>query len=306
MTLEELSIKYGVVLGRRYHEQDKLTFLNALSQDFKDLGYESRIAATHVKRIKGINMYVGDLTKADVLIVVPYDTGIDALDDAMIYTPYNPKNTERNLNEASRRKAIVTVAIGLLLMVLIFTFLPLSPMLKFIVQTLVMVCCVSVAYFQLKGRPNVMNVNYRTSGVVTALTLAKAKDERVAFVFTDRTEIDGLGDVMLRQTLPKSLDSKDIIILGTVGGDGEMSAACLDRHHDYALNFVDRKTNIVILDEDTSLPLAYYERAVYLNRCVKFEDSWEIHNVMNRLDINANDASIEDTVKRIKNYLKRA
>lgn len=308
MNLDEKVIKYGVVGGIRYNEPDKQNFLNNISEEFAELGYEVKILKKDLKRFSGINCYIGDVVNADHLIIANYDTPMDSLNKNMKYFPFNHKATNRELSEKSKYYAAAVVMTGAVIMFLVTMFLNLSPMVHKIFLLVVTAVMTGIAYLFIKGIPNKANANLNTSGVLGILEIAKSKPKNTAFILTDRAYIDNLGDVMVQEALPKSLDKKKIIYLSAIGRGDHTVISYKENNAMQAKAIARASKNIDLFQLDEvgleKNPLGFYKNAVMVTVCDSFNDVYEISDVCNENDVRLNEQAFQKVVNMIINYLK--
>ena len=106
-------------------------------------------------------------------------------------------------------RALRIIIIFMFIMSFVMFYLKLEqPYLNIILILLTTIMTV-IAYYFLKGSPNPTNANLNTSGLLAILELAKLKLDNTAFILTDRECIDNLGDVMVTEALPKTLNNKN-------------------------------------------------------------------------------------------------
>lgn len=307
MSLQDNIFKYGVSGGMRYKEPEKLYFLNVFSKEFTDLGYEVKILKKDMKRYAGINCYIGDLVNAKNIIIAPYDTTLDSMDPHARYYPYSYRDSQKSLNEKNRYRAMVVIVIGVILMFLIPIILEPGALVVRISSLIISVAMTAIAYLQLKGRPNKVSANLNTSGLLAILEIAKEKPTDTAFVLTDREFVDNLGDLMLREALPTTLDQKNIIHLKAIGNGQHIVIAHSEDNLGFARKLAnkDKSLDLFTLDKEGLVDnaLNYYEKAVSISVCDKFNGRYEISDVSNENDVKIDEEKFTKVVEIVKNFI---
>ncbi len=308
MTFDELVIKYGVIGGIRYSEPDKVNFLNNIGKDFQSLGYEVKILRKDYKRFSGINCYIGDVANAKNLVIANYDTCKDSFNPDYKYLPFNRKLSERELNEKSKERAIKIILLGAVIMFLGTMYIPFNEAVRRIFVLVITVLMTGMAYIFLKGAPSKVSANLNTSGVLALLELAKDKPKDTAFILTDRFFVDNLGDLMVREALPKTIDSKKVIYLSAIGNGEHTVLAYKEGNLKFAKDIAkaNRDLDLFALDENGLFnnPLHYYDNAVMITVADKFNDLYEISNVASDEDVKISEDTFNSVVNLVKNYLK--
>lgn len=308
MTLDELVIKYGVIGGIRYTEPDKINFLNNIGKDFQELGYEVKILRKDYKRFSGINCYIGDVSNAKNLVIANYDTSKDSFNPDYKYLPFNRKLSERELNEKSKERAIKIILLGAVIMFLGTMYIPFNESVRRIFVLVITVLMTGMAYIFLKGAPSKVSANLNTSGVLGLLELAKDKPKDTAFILTDRFFVDNLGDVMVREALPKTIDNKKVIYLSAIGSGENTVLAYKEGNLKFAKEIAssNRDLDLFELDEHGLLasPLKFYDNAVMITVADKFNDLYEIANVASDEDVKISEEKFNSVVSLVRNYLK--
>ena len=309
MDLQEKALKYGIYLGRRYKDNEKELFINEIGSEFQKLGYDVQARYTKLKRFKGLNLYVGDLVNAKNIVVAHYDTPINSFDKNMVFYPFNIEGTERNQQEVSKRVVLYIALAAFVLMFLIFKFSGLEQMTLNILAIIITCLLSAVGFYILRGIGNPINSNLNTSGVLGALAIAEKHPKETAYVLTDRECIDNLGDVMLQESLPKSIHTKNIIHLRGIGSDVKsIVIGHTVSNKEFAEEISKGQKNVSLYElTDTDLKrhsLSYYDRAVSISAASNEDGFWEIKDVFNNKDLEINEAMFTQVVNMCLDYLK--
>lgn len=303
MDTKDLIVRYGAIFRKRFTNKEKLRFLSGISQDFSAAGYNSSAMSAKRGTTKAYNLYVGDIQKAKTIIMANYDTPIKSL-GLFPYTPLSTKNAKGNHLIA----ALIPFLIVCLVSVLFITRV-LSPVwsdgifnaqdgLVFIIVFLLAVILVRYA----NGIPNKNNIVRNTSGVIACLEIAQTirNKESVAFVLTDFGCLNRFGEIMLESTHKEKINSKKIIILDSIGGDGDVFVGYNDVRDYYGGN---EKITSIDCSQDSYAYTAAYKISLkyttgYLERHQVIRDK-----VNSRKDIEINEANYQivliDALKQI-------
>ena len=307
MSLQDNVFKYGVSGGMRYKEPEKLYFLNVFSKEFTDLGYEIKILKKDMKRYSGVNCYIGDIVNAKNLIIAPYDTTINSLNPKAKYFPYSYNDSQKELHEKNRFNAMVVIITGVILMFIIPIVFRAGGQFVRISSLLITVIMTVIAYILLKGRPNQVSANLNTSGLLAILELAKRKPADTAFVLTDREFVDNLGDLMIREALPTTIDDKNVIHLKGIGNGEHIVIAHTKENIGLARKIANKDTslNLFTLDKEglRENSLQYYDKAVSISVCDKFNDRYEISDVLNENDVKIDEEKFSKVVDIVHNFI---
>lgn len=203
MIVDDLIIKYGVAMSRRYKDKEKLYFLTEIAKDYKSLGYQAKIVLKKGKRRrKAYNLIVGDLAHAKQVIVANYDTPQKDLGNPMLYYPLD--------GQSSFTASVLPYFMPLILgsAVLLYLFFIWGPKIDFgahLVRSILIVGSILLTFIIATiltfGYGNRLNVNRNTSGVIVNLLLAEKLKGRkdIAYVLTDNGCTNHLGDDALKE-----------------------------------------------------------------------------------------------------------
>lgn len=187
-------------------------------------------------------------------------------------------------------------------------YIPFNESVRRIFVLVITVLMTGMAYIFLKGAPSKVSANLNTSGVLGLLELAKDKPKDTAFILTDRFFVDNLGDVMVREALPKTIDNKKVIYLSAIGSGENTVLAYKEGNLKFAKEIAssNRDLDLFELDEHGLLasPLKFYDNAVMITVADKFNDLYEIANVASDEDVKISEEKFNSVVSLVRNYLK--
>lgn len=288
MDFNELVLHYGVLAGRRYTEEDKLTFLSKIKKEFSKLGYQTQILKKDLKRFSGLNLYIGDVVKANNLVIAHYDTPYNSFDDNIKFYPFDTLKSNKAIADKPKMRALRVIIVGMVLMFIVMFFFKIKQPYTNILLVVSTVVMTLVGYLLMRGAPNVANANLNTSGVLAILDLAKLKPSDTAFILTDRECIDNLGDVMVNEALPSSIDKKTVIHLKAIGNGEDIVIGFKKSNLNLARKLAkNSKAKLYELNDKAvaNHALNYYPKAVSISVASGFNDNYEINNVANDKDL---------------------
>lgn len=196
MNLRDTMMLYGVTLGRRLTNRQKQLFRSQLKQDLSASGLEVQDQEYNGRFYRVRNVIAGDLQKARVLFVVPYDTLPRAVWPGGYY-PFHPELTLRD----GRRDLIVRLLLAAAMFVTAYFSVAL---LEGWISWAVAILLTAAGLAFLHGWANRCNFNRSSASVAAAVRLAEVlgKDSDAAFAFCDRAASGYEGYRLLAQHLP--------------------------------------------------------------------------------------------------------
>lgn len=94
METKELMMRYGLVAGTRFRRSQKLAFLLGITRDFENLGYRTEAKETEDGKHPNVNLYIGELKRANMVVETYYDTPPGSF-GLLSYRYFNLKNRKR-------------------------------------------------------------------------------------------------------------------------------------------------------------------------------------------------------------------
>ena len=219
--MEDLLVKYGAILGKRYTLKQRQRFLLSLNEEFTVRGYKTRFANNDRKNnARAVDLFVGDIGSAKTIVCCHYDTPQKALIPNYRYYPLNgQKSFQRNF-VANLIPSLLTTACG----AGVFYFIINNYHFQGFWPAIILIAVVIVVFFAdtliSVLTANKYNINRNTASVLaileTAKQLTKETKNKVAFILLDKGCGDNSGTLMLRQALPTTLDKKLFIYLDCI------------------------------------------------------------------------------------------
>lgn len=229
-TIQDLILRYGVLLGKRNSEKQKKKFLRAAQKQFEQEGFRVDITrlSTNVfqkETMNAYNLYAGNLKTAKTMLITYYDTPLYHI---------LPKSQKAFDSNWSKSNYILHSMISLMMIIVmtIFLCIVVIPHLQNIgflsIWGVLLVIC-SIAGFKLihhlrGGMAKRNNLNRNSSSLITMIGLASglSDDEKknIAFAFIDEGTRSELGLRMLDDYL-KDVNMKRIY-LDVIGNKGNL------------------------------------------------------------------------------------
>jgi len=219
-TLEDLLIRYGIIMHRRFHAREKARFLVALSKEFEALGYKTQVKTVKARQFKVRNLYVGNANVADTIVTTYYDT------------PTVGSSTYRVLEKTPKKTfSVILGALPLVVTMAIGAYFILHVGLPNWSQGLGTWQSISSLLFTLflfalllnfrHGMGRRRNTVQNTSSVLAIIDAAMELDEnlrhKVAFVLTDSGCINHFGAKLIPAQINDKDQTKTYVMLDGVG-----------------------------------------------------------------------------------------
>lgn len=202
---------FGVTLAKRYTKRQKRIFYSQAEPYFKDLGFSVKLQTVKKKLLEVSNITIGDINRADHLIVCPYDTPSRSL----LPYKYFPFNLSKNLAQENREVFLHSFIYILSSLIAYFVFrqyLTFSILMR-VLSIVLFACLIFICYRLIVGIPNQVNFNRNSASValVAALAARLRKKRNVAFVLLDNTASSNTGWRVFADE--EGLKNKNIIYL---------------------------------------------------------------------------------------------
>lgn len=202
---------FGVTLAKRYTKRQKRIFYSQAEPYFKNLGFSVKLQTIKKKLLEVSNITIGDINRADHLIVCPYDTPSRSL---LLYK-YYPFNLSKNLTQEKREVFLHSFIYILSSLIAYFVFrqyLTFSILMR-VLSIFLFACLIFFCYRLIVGIPNPVNFNRNSASIALAAALAERlkKNRNVAFVLLDNTASSNTGWRVFADD--ESLKNKNIIYL---------------------------------------------------------------------------------------------
>lgn len=214
--VRDLIASYGVFLRKRESMKEKTRFIKQVIQDFEPLGYKVMGLTEKAKFITSMNIHIGDVSGADVLIVTHYDIPFKKMfENSTLFS----KNKWLSSFVSENIILFIIIAFEILLFYLGNVFNQQWVILLILLSAPLLIV-IAIKKFP-KGLRDRNNRNRTSSSIITALVLAhnvnKNNLNKVAFVMTDNEYLNHHGDLMLKKFLDKKNATPFVLYLGPTG-----------------------------------------------------------------------------------------
>lgn len=209
--MKNLLMLFGVTLAKRYTKRQKRIFYSQAEPYFKNLGFSVKMQTVKKKLLEVSNIVIGDINRADHLIVCPYDTPSRSL----LPYKYFPFNLSKNLAQENREvllHSFIYILSSLLAYFVFRQYLSFSMVMR-VLSIVLFACLLFFCYRLIVGIPNPVNFNRNSASIALAAALAERlqKKRNVAFVFLDNTASSNTGWRVFADE--EGLNNKNIIYL---------------------------------------------------------------------------------------------
>lgn len=307
MDVNDLIIKYGIGLGRRYKRKEKNIFVNEAGKDFKALGYEVRGVIGKKKGKKGLNLLVGNVSQAKTIFIAHYDTPAHNFGNPIRYFPFDGPATFSSRLLPTYAPLILTGVLAVILLSALGKKINFETNFAMSVIMLILLAALAVvATVMTLGIGNKVNLNRNTSGVITLMKTADKMPEKlrgqVAFVLTDGGCEEHTGDYMMREALPNTLKNRNIILMDCVGTGPRLGIGYQKRSEALGKKLAsmvgpEQKvfTELCTRERMKYTSLSFYENGIVVSRGKKSGESLIVENSASNHDDQIEAELIEQT-----------
>lgn len=305
-----MMVRYGAIFGKRYTVAQKIRFLTSIEKDFQAAGYTTAIMRAKQGSNRIYNLYVGDVDHADTIITTYYDTPSKSF-GLIPYMPLTMK--QRGLAQllVSFVPFLVIVLCGALFVLKVVNPVWGNGILDFWDGLVAIGLAVFIVAFvkNAKGIPNRFNVVRNSSGVIACLDLAQslnpAQRKQVAFALTDYGALNRFGEVMLKDQIGDGLDKKQVILLDSIGGTGDIFVGYSHRSQFMVKPIKDEWIKKVDCEPDDRAKVHFYKQAIVLTTGKLEGDRVIRDRVSSRQDIELNEENYRRVVTTISAMIDR-
>lgn len=221
--IDDWILRYGILLGKRFSDKERVKFLRAAQREFVEMGYQVDTTSSDVSfagiKQKFYNLYAGDLKNARVLLVSYYDT------PAKTFGLYKESAFQSNV---SRFGIFVNFMPSFIIFMLSFAviYFALIPRMNNNYMIVLTIILALLAVFLVSryrgGLPRRQNLVRNTSSILALLQFASQLKSReaVAFALVDGGTNSGYGLEMAKKYFRRN--KKKIIFLDSVANPGEL------------------------------------------------------------------------------------
>ncbi len=224
-------LSYGILLGKRFTEKQKLKFITRAKKELENMGYQTEVSQTTLSgrgfgKKTYYNLYAGDTIHSDILIYTYYDTPMKRFFSNTLFA-FQSNYDKKNM--------IFSFLLGMMIIFIsVFVFVNFIHAnivkngifsiwgLAFVLLLLAAFGCINGLKY---GIANTNNIVRNSSSIIAMLSLIdqleEAKKQRICFAFIDEGTSSEIGIKILEKYLPKNKKIK--IYLDCVGAKGEIN-----------------------------------------------------------------------------------
>lgn len=216
---------FGVGLPRRFKAREKSVFAEEALKRFKAMGYAISLDQIKDKPAVVSNLVVGDIKKAKVVFVAPYDTPSQMLIPNYKYLPFNIRYNMKMEKINLFLQFLIVVLAAILGYFVLSRFQAADWWIQclFVVAGLLLVW---IIFHFSQAIPNKVNFNRNSASIVLCLKLAEElKDQKVAFILADHASTSYRGIRAIQTTYEAIEKKKKFILLDCLGHGDTLVAA---------------------------------------------------------------------------------
>ncbi|MGN1345094.1 MAG: hypothetical protein ACI4U3_10965 [Traorella sp.] len=311
MDTKDLIIKYGIGTPKRYRSKEKKFFLNEIGKDFQELGYNVQGLYGKKKRNKAANLIIGDVMKADKIIIANYDTPAHNFGNPINYHPFNGPASYRSSFIPTATPLIISAVLMIYIIFVIFPKINFEEKLLFsLFWSLLFILATILPPIMMVGTANKVNFNYNTSGCLailkTAEKLAPEQRKHVAFVLTDQGCRKFTGDWLLREKLP-NIDKKLIIMVDCIGAGDRYAVGYREgtkgQAEKLAECFNEKALRVNCTNDSLKYTgFSYYPHGIKLSRIIIDGESLIVKNTASNHDYQCEDSYVDEVADALVKF----
>lgn len=215
MNLDAFILKYAVVLSKRSTLKQRQLYLAAVYEDFTALGYEVKGITEKRKGRVSLNIHIGDISKAQTLIIAPYDMPPRRF-FSKGYHPFREEDSVLIKLFSENILTLATVALGFVAYALTINV---NAILSYAILGLVTALILVMIFVYPLGLNCKYTANKNNSSLAVMLNMAESLQGKgkIAFVLLDHVSLNHHGELMLSTILAKTHAQPTVIYLDCVG-----------------------------------------------------------------------------------------
>lgn len=282
--LKETLILVGQTLNKRQTNREKLLFINTIAAPLLAQGISVEVHRNPNKKVKSNNLQIGNLNNSDIIFVSGYDTASRMLKP---HTQYYPLNADIN-RKNEKINLLIYAALTIIAIVGMFfasTMILASDFYLKIIGTIIDAAMIFLLIYSLKMASSNFNMNRNSAACAVMFELAKHKNNKCAFVYTDQSIQSYLGYLQLADWY-QSINDKHFIILDSLSSGTEfcVAAAKDDTFSKQLAKNLDAHFIALNKTELTNSPLNCYPKATLLFCGELIDGKWTVKDSRNSGD----------------------
>ncbi|BBB48839.1 hypothetical protein [Pelolinea submarina] len=199
-TMKELMMLFGVTLAKRYTRTQKRIFYSQAEPLFKELGFLFEFQKSRNRLSQITNIIIGNLAKAQYVVLCPYDTPAKSLLPYRYY-PFNWSENARQENREIFLQTIFYIGVCALIYFVAAQFSVLAMWQK-IISIAVLSALLIFSYKLIIGIANPINFNRNSASLALLFSLAQhtRQSKKVAYVLLDKNTGNNAGLKLLAES----------------------------------------------------------------------------------------------------------
>jgi hypothetical protein len=306
--MKEQMMLFGVTLAKRYTSRQKRIFYSQAEPFFKKLGYSIKLQEIKKKFICVSNILIGDIKKAQYIVVCPYDTPSKSLIPYKYY-PYNLLENRHQENLELSLRIFIYIISCFLAYLTFQQFSYLTIFLKIfsiIFSTSLIIFC----YRLIMGIPNPVNFNRNSASVALIAVLAERlkKNRNIAFVLLDNTASSNMGWRLFAED--KSLKDKTFIYIDCVAYGEKFVCAHNQNMNNEAKRLVSCLKNIDVINQEfpeeqlSGTNLSYFLQMLHLCTGAIEDHYFVVRNTRSKKDFKVDIPKLKILCTGLLNYFE--
>lgn len=305
--MKDLLMLFGVTLAKRYTNRQKKVFFSQVEPFFTNLGYTVTVQENKKKWLRVFNMLIGDICKAQYIVLCPYDTPSKSL-LPYTYYPYNLSKNLRQENQELFLRSLVYMTSCLVAYFMFKQYANLNTFLK-IASIIFFVSLIVFCYWLIVGIPNSINFNRNSASVALVASLASHTrgNGNVAYVLLDDTVSSNVGWRIFADD--KNLKNKTIVYIDCVSCGEKLVCAHSQAADHEAKKMVQCLSKLDLMDhvftdkqlKDTNLQ--YFPVMLHLCSGTIEDHYFVVRNTRSRKDFKVDVSRLETLCEGLQKYL---
>lgn len=305
--MKDLMMLFGVTLAKRYTNRQKRIFYSQLEPFLEKMGYTIKYQQLQKKLIRVKNILIGDIYKAQYVVLCPYDTPSRSL----LPYKYYPFNSSKNLQQENKElllRSLIYIGSCVVAYFVVNQFLMLTTILKIFV-IVVLVCLLIFCYQLLMGIANSVNFNRNSASVALLIALAERtkKNTNICYILLDKNVSSNAGLKLL--TEDERIKNKIFIYLDCVSYGEELVCAHSQATSSEAKKIISFLSEVAVIDhvfEEERLSetnLKYFPKLLHV--CVGSIENRQflVRNTRSKKDFKVDIHRLETLRKGLLKYL---
>lgn len=286
-----------IQFANRSTAKKKLRFLNWIVPLFQKYGYPAEIVNDKAKFGRICDVVFGDIKKAKLVVLVPYDTPQKYLFSNSVYYPVDGSKNRKVQFHNLLGQTVLSILMMVLAIGVSYLAMKQAGISRY-AYIILSFFIFLIAFVFGKGIGNRYNFNRNSAAICVAMELAKKKIESTAFVFVDATAQSYKGYQLLKHTYDKLLEQKKVVFLDCIGTKDPCHILSSKPCHEDSL-----KAYWYQLDSDADTILSLFSHSYLLTRAVYEEEEWKVYHTGSKKDDVVDFDALEENMKILAQFM---